>query len=590
MKLSRTLMRLIKTMMGKRAFLYFGFILAMAIFGGLFQIISSFLIRDLFAMAENKTSEGLAILLLNNLMAGAIVMVIQVVSTVVYNHETKRAVAIIIELVYMKAVKLPMEYYETHHTGDFMSKLMYDANRTGDVFGSRLRRIITPILMVVVYLIPMFYLCPQLTAGLLAVNFISLVVNTFMVKPMKRVSSKMSQTNKGMTQNLTNILQGIEMIKIFAVKDIILQQYDDSNQQCAQAEKRQNWYSALLTALNNAFNLLCSLVFLGLGVYYIQQGVVDLGSLTALYMLYGIFSWHFLQIGRYVPELVNCLVNAERVFEFLDVEEEPDTYVEHGQWKSVNEGTDHIEGLLRQSGSLQEQEREQVKESGQELMQAKEQLSAMQRAYVSMEHITFGYPTSDKKVLSDFSLSVEKGTSVAITGRSGRGKSTLAKLLLGFYPAEMGKIYIDGISLEKMGLHKLRDLIAYVPQDPYLYNVSIAENISYGRAGTSMEEIVNAAKVANAHDFILKQSQGYDTLTGERGANLSGGEKQRIAIARAILKNAPILLLDEATSALDNESEYLVQEAIQSLMKDRTTIMIAHRPSTIATADIQIAM
>jgi len=154
----------------------------------------------------------------------------------------------------------------------------------------------------------------------------------------------------------------------------------------------------------------------------------------------------------------------------------------------------------------------------------------------------------------------------------------------------MGKIYIDGISLEKMGLHKLRELIAYVPQDPYLYNVSIAENISYGREGTTMEEIVNAAKVANAHDFILKQSQGYDTLTGERGANLSGGEKQRIAIARAILKNAPILLLDEATSALDNESEYLVQEAIQSLMKDRTTIMIAHRPSTIATADMQVAM
>ena len=553
MKLSKTLIRLIKTMMGKRAFFYFGFILSMAIFGGLFQIISSFLIRDLFTMAENKSSDGLAILLEKNLLEGAIVMVIQVFSTVIYNHEAKRAVAKIIELVYMKSVKLPMQYYETHHTGDFMSKLMYDANRTGDVFGSRLRRVITPVLMVVVYLIPMFYLCPQLTAGLLAVNFISLVVNTFMVKPMKRVSAKMSQMNKGMTQNLTNILQGIEMIKIFAVKDIILQQYDDSNQQCAQTEKKQNWYSAILTALNNAFNLLCSLVFLGLGVYYIGEGVVDLGSLTALYMLYGIFSWHFLQIGRYVPELVNCLVNAERVFEFLDVEEEPNTYVENEHQLSVNEGTD-------------------------------------QRAYVSMEHITFGYPTSDKKVLSDFSLSVEKGTSVAITGHSGRGKSTLAKLLLGFYPAEMGKIYIDGISLEKMGLHKLRELIAYVPQDPYLYNVSIAENISYGRAGTTMEEIVNAAKVANAHDFILKQSQGYDTLTGERGANLSGGEKQRIAIARAILKNAPILLLDEATSALDNESEYLVQEAIQSLMKDRTTIMIAHRPSTIATADMQVAM
>lgn len=553
MKLRQILFRLIKSAMGKYAILYFAAILGSSIFGGLFSVIASFLVKNLFTMAQKGTTDGLVKLIVENLLSGSIVLAVSIISLVVYNNEAKRAAAKLNQLVYMKVVKLPIEYYETHHTGDFMSKLIYDAARSVDVFGSRLRRIISPIINVIVYLVPMLYLCPQVTIGLIMVNGIALAVNGFMIKPMKKVSAEMSLVNKKMTENLTNILQGIETIKIFAAKDIILNKYDTSNEQCAKAQNKSNMYSAILTGLNNAFNLLCSLVFLGIGIYYVEKGKADVGSLTALYTLYGAFSWNFLQIGRYIPELVNCLINAQRVFEFLDIEEEPETYV-IGSDKNMYEKT------------------------------------ASERPFVSMENITFKYPKSDKNVLEDFNLSVEKGTSVAITGHSGRGKSTMAKLLLGFYPAQKGQIYIGGVPLEKLGLHKLRELIAYVPQEPYLYNVSIAENISYGRPEATKEEIIEAAKAANAHEFITNQPDGYNTLAGERGAKLSGGEKQRIAIARAILKNAPILLLDEATSALDNESEYLVQQAIQTLMKDRTTIMIAHRPSTIATADVKVAM
>ena len=552
MDLRKVLIRLIKNIMGKCAFIYFGAIITNALFSGLFKIVGSFLIRDLFAMAEKGTAEGVWALVSKNLLIGGVALVISIVATVVYMNEAKRAIAKLNQLVYMKSVRLPMTYYETHHTGDFMSKLMYDTERTGDVFGSRIRRLLMPIIMVIIYLIPMLYLCPQVTIGLLVVHGISLLVNTSMVKFMKQISTTMSKANKSMTENITNMLQGIETIKIFSVKDIMLGKYDLANETCSKAEKRKNGYSAVLTALNTAFDLLCSLVFLGVGVYYIEQGIVDIGSLAAVYMLYGVFSWNFLQIGRYIPGLVNCLMNARRVFEFMDTQEEPSTYVEQ-QSEEVGDRPAH-------------------------------------QSYVSIEHITFAYPESDKKVLEDFSLAIDKGTSVAITGHSGRGKSTLAKLLLGFYPAQKGKIYIGGVSLEEMGLHKLRQLIAYVPQEPYLYNVSIGENISYGRPEATEEQIIEAAKAANAHEFIMNQPNGYDTCVGERGAKLSGGEKQRIAIARAILKNAPILLLDEATSALDNESEYLVQEAIGLLMKDRTTIMIAHRPSTIAKADVRVAM
>jgi len=179
---------------------------------------------------------------------------------------------------------------------------------------------------------------------------------------------------------------------------------------------------------------------------------------------------------------------------------------------------------------------------------------------------------------------------VAIVGESGCGKSTLAKLLLGFYPMEAGSIDVLGNNIRNSSLQEIRELVAYVPQEPYLYEVSIAENIAYGKNNVypeevPMEEIIAAAKVANAHDFIMKLPNGYQTIPGERGNTLSGGERQRIAIARAVIKNAPILLLDEATSALDNESEQLVNEALNRVCKGRTTIMIAHRQSTIDLAD-----
>ena len=192
-------------------------------------------------------------------------------------------------------------------------------------------------------------------------------------------------------------------------------------------------------------------------------------------------------------------------------------------------------------------------------------------------------------MLSDFHMQIARGQCVAIVGESGSGKSTLAKLLLGFYPLQKGTINICGKNGRNSTIEEMRDLIAYVPQEPYLYEVSIAENIAYGRGKKTQEvareDIVNAAKIANAHEFIMRLPKGYDTIPGESGNTLSGGERQRIAIARAVLKNAPILLLDEATSALDNESERLVNKAINRISRNHTTIIIAHRPSTIAMAD-----
>jgi ABC-type multidrug transport system fused ATPase/permease subunit len=202
---------------------------------------------------------------------------------------------------------------------------------------------------------------------------------------------------------------------------------------------------------------------------------------------------------------------------------------------------------------------------------------------VRLEQVSFAY--DEEPVLEDVSLSVHRGQTVAVVGPSGGGKSTLLKLLLGFYPLEDNRVYLLEQDLNRWSLPSARQQMAFVAQDTYLFPVSIAENIACGRPGASQEEIERAARMANIHEYIASLPEGYSTLVGERGVRLSGGQRQRLSLARAILKDAPILLLDEPTSALDTESEALVQEALERFMAGRTTIVIAHRLSTIRNAD-----
>ena len=346
---------------------------------------------------------------------------------------------------------------------------------------------------------------------------------------------------------------------MFPVGKKMLSDYQEANSSYCNTQKKTGKLNGALESLNCLFDLSGALAFLGLGVWFVANKLITVGELTAMYTLYGTFRYVFLDIGRYLPQMMNCLANVECLYEFLQVAEEPLQYESEVIDDEAQEQDDSCNG------------------------------DAQKEYAVTMDNISFSYQ-EDRTILKNFSMKVEKGKCVALVGESGCGKSTIAKLLLGFYMPEKGAINIMGKNGSNATLWEMRDLVGYVPQEPYLYGVSIAENIAYGRSSVmseevSMEEIIAAAKTANAHDFIMKLPNGYDTIPGERGNTLSGGEKQRIAIARAVLKNAPILLLDEATSALDNESERLVNEALDRVCKGRTTIMIAHRQSTIAMAD-----
>lgn len=545
----------VKTMrvMGKRAGIYLTGIFFMSTGWAMFAVMTSLLMKDVVDAAETGNISQIPLIIAGNVVGGLMALLIYRAAAIAYNVEAKRAHGNLCKKVFAHEVRLPYSYYEKHHSGEFISKLSYDLEKTGSIYGSRLRRTVAPILQVAVYLVPMLILSWQITLCLIGVNLVMLLINGLLIEPIRNVSKDLSKTNSRMTEKMSNLLQGMEQARMYSAGRHTVREFIEENKKFARQSKKKILYTAVLESCSSGFDLLCALAFLMLGIYFVQGGYTTLGSLTAIYSLYGTFSFQFLLLGKYLPELIGCFVNAQNIFDFLEEDVEPECW--YGESET---GDAKFAGL--KSGDM-----------------------------VHMDNVEFYY-REDKPLLKDFSMSVQEGESVAITGPSGCGKTTLSKLLLGLYPVVAGDILIEGKSCHKLANSELRERIAYVPQEPYLFNETIRENIRIGKPDATNEEIEAATKMAYAHDFIMQLENGYDTKVGERGNNLSGGQRQRIAIARAIIKDAPIVLLDEATSALDNESEQLVNEALKSMKNKKTILMIAHRPSTIALADKKIVV
>lgn len=532
--------------MGRRRFLYYGAILGMSVGMAMFSVLGSMMMKCVVDISQSGDCRSLGAMIAGIVSAGIVSLLVYRRSAVVYNVEAKRVYGILYERILDLEMDLPYAYYETHHSGDIMSKVSYDLGRMGDIYGSRFRRMIMPFLEVVVYLVPMLVLSPQLTLCLVGVNLAMMSVNMVLAEPLRRVSRELAGINSGMTRKLSDILQGMEQVRMFARGSETVQEYVQLSRRYAGKSGRRILLSSGLESANRGFDLLCALVFLALGVFFVQRGYTTLGALAAIYTLYGSFSAQFLQMNRYMPELVAYLAYAQNIFDLLEEEREPESwYTPEGVCGADRDADDTW--------------------------------------MVSVDKIGFSY--GENRVLENYSLAVQRGECVAITGASGCGKSTVSKLLLGLYPVDEGTIAVRGNTMGSMTNRELREHFAYVPQEPYLFEGSVRENIRMGKLDASEEEIVRAARMANAHEFIRKLEKGYDTQVGERGNRLSGGQRQRIAIARAILKGAPVLLMDEATSALDNESERLVNCAVRRLHGHQTILMIAHRSSTIRMAD-----
>lgn len=544
-------------MMGKRRFWYYGAIFCMSIGMAMFSVLSSLLMKGVVDISQTGDYHMLAVRIVLIVIGGFVSLLVYRRAAVVYNVEAKRVYGIIYEKVLALEMNLPYAYYEKHHSGEIMSKVSYDLGRMGDIYGSRFRRMVMPFLEVVTYLIPMLALSPHLTLCLVGVNIVMMLLNMALVEPLRKVSLQLSKINSAMTQNLSDILQGMEQVRMFAHGRETVQEYIRKSRLYARKSNRRILLSACLESANRGFDLLCALVFLMLGIFFVQKGYTTLGSLAAIYTLYGSFSAQFLQMNKYMPELVAYLSYAQNIFDLLEEQQEPENWYE---------GKDTAKAPAA---------------------------DVEDTCAVALRGVDFSYGSDgsrdetsrENNVLEDYSLEVRQGECVALTGASGCGKTTVSKLLLGLYPVDAGDIRVMGKSVKTITNGALRSCIAYVPQEPYLFEGSIRENIRMGKLTATETEIMEAAKAANAHDFILRLENGYDTQAGERGNRLSGGQRQRVAIARAILKGTPILLMDEATSALDNESERLVNEAMRGLHGHRTIIMIAHRSATVQMAD-----
>lgn len=545
--------------MGKRRFMYYGSILGMSITFAMFSVMEAFLMKIVVDIAQKGEWDRLISSVVIIVITGVVVLLGYRFACIRYNVEAKRIYGKLYEQVLSHEMKLPCEYYENHHSGEMLSKVSFDLGRMGDIFGSRFRRVVMPFMMVVVFLVPMFALSWQLTLCLVAVNTVLIGVTMVLTGPLKSLSKKMSESNSIMTKHITDLIQGIIQVRMFEAGRKTVDRYNEEADVYAVKSDKRNMFSSLLECANTGFDLICNLVFLALGILFVQKGYTTLGAIAAIYTMYGRFSRQFLQMGKYIPELIAYLTYAQNIFEFLDEKTEDEVLSCEELYDNKLKGQEYNADYS-----------------------------------VKISDLTFSYIKDENNapvvVLDNYNERIKAGEFVAVTGASGSGKTTLSKLLMGFYKPDRGMIEVCGNNLDDISLSAGRSFFALVPQDAILFNMSIMDNIRMGRLDATEAEIIEAAKMANAHQFITEFTDGYDTVVGEKGMSVSGGQRQRIAIARAILKNAPIMLMDEATSALDNESERAVNETLQNLKGRMTIIMIAHRTSTIQMAERVISL
>jgi ATP-binding cassette subfamily B protein len=456
--------------------------------------------------------------------------------------------------VFSRIVDLPMRRFERGHSGDLVSRCTNDLSAIEGIYTDLAYGFGFAVFIGLVAMVSVFVMDWRIGLAALFVGLLTTLSRVAFLRPIRRASDAIQAHVGKLTERLTDLLQGLPVTKMFHLELTIHRLYTAENDEMVDATMQHTQTSVVSDVTGHLIQNLARFGLASLGLYFLMGGTVKVGTVWAITHLFGNASFMFGSAGNIVTGIQRALAGASRVFELLD-------------WP------------VEQAGAVP---------PGEAAGPSPEREGSM----VTIRDLAFSYAGDDEKdgsedveVLRGISMSAGRGRVAAMVGPSGGGKSTIVKLLLGFYPLQHGQVVIDGKPIETYSLARLRSMMAYVPQDAYLFDGTIEENIRYGKPDASPEELVAASKAANAHDFIVEQPDGYDTAVGERGAKLSGGQRQRIAIARALLKDAPILLLDEATSALDSESEQQVQDALRVLMAGRTTVAIAHRLSTVENAD-----
>lgn len=435
--------------------------------------------------------------------------------------------------------KLPVSYFEKHHSGNIISRINKDTESLSSAIGLMTGMFwsITGFAMVIPYILIMNW-----RFGLIGIasSLVVTVLNIKFIIPMREKSRMIHEKTAVMTETITENITGFNVIKMYGLKGLFMKKFFERLNEVMGYEFSRVKVAAIVYTSNIFIGWANSSLLAIVGVYMVFNGMIEIGVLIGTLPVCSRITWFIINLTRNMNTIQRHFAGTERLLDLLNEETEPKNYKTGGH--SPFSG-------------------------------------------IQFKNAVYGYD-KDMPIINGLNIDIPKGRTAALVGDSGGGKSTIIKLVMGMYELWDGEMVLDGKPVMSYSLEEMRNLAAYVPQDAYIFDGTIRENILYGRIGASGDEVLEAAKQANAHEFIEQQVNGYETVVGERGIRLSGGQRQRIAIARAILKDAPILLLDEATSSLDSGSEKLVQDALDKLMINRTCIVAAHRLSTVEKADI----
>lgn len=542
-----TIKRVIKLIEKYRFFVVLSFLFAVIIVGT--QLYAPILFGravDLIVGKDNVDFNGVVAILIKTAIVIGITAIAQWLMNIINNKITFRVVKDIRTKAFNHLQKLDISYIDAHNHGDIVSRIVTDIDQFSDGLIMGFTQLFTGVITILGTLIFMLSVNVKITLIVVILTPASLFVASFIAKRTYSMFKLQSETRGEITTHIDEMIGNQKVVKAFGQEEESQEKFDEINDRLSKYSLKATFYSAMTNPSTRFIN---SLVYAGVGVFGALSAIagnLSVGQLTCFLSYATQYTKPFNEISGVVTELQNALASAARVFELIDEKEQlPDCY--------------NAKVLEEADGN------------------------------VDIEHIDFSY-TKDRELIKDLNVSVKSGQRVAIVGPTGCGKSTIINLLMRFYDADSGVIKVSGENAKNFTRKSLRQNFGMVLQETWLKSGTVKENIAYSKPNATDEEIIEAAKLTHAHSFIKRLPDGYNTVLGEDGGNLSQGQKQLLCITRVILNLPPMLILDEATSSIDSRTEIRIQKTFSKMMQGRTSFVVAHRLSTIKESDIILVM
>lgn len=445
-----------------------------------------------------------------------------------------------------KLTKLPLKYYDKNTKGDILSRTTNDIENVSAIIGQAITQVITSIITIIGILVMMISINISLMLVTILIIPISVFVISIITKKSQKYFTKQWKVTGDLNGHVEEMFTGHQIVKAFGNEQKSIEKFNELNEELYQTSYKAQFISGIIKPVMDFGSNINYVIICLVGAIKVSAGTMQIGDIQAFTQYSRQFNQPIGQLSNIINNIQSAIASAERVFELLDEKEEMKENPEPKKIKDL-------------------------------------------KGNVTIDNVDFSY-SEDKKLIENMNLEIKSGQKVAIVGPTGAGKTTIVNLLMRFYDVDKGSILVDEINIKSMRRGYLRNLYGMVLQDTWLFNGTVKENIAYGKENATDEEIKEAAKAACAHHFITTLPKGYNTVLDEDATNISQGQKQLLTIARAFLANSPIIILDEATSSVDTRTEKLIQEAMDRLMKGRTSFVIAHRLSTIKNADVILVM